>query len=142
MAELDELKEQAARAVEEALRHRTVGLFRRVGPLGAGTLVEWNGRQLVLTAEHVISGIASDELRFFLPTRDVPASVDDRETLLRLRGALPTQLSDVSELAIARVEVDARVDLAAIDITGSLTGHEVAKFFTIAPGGSTPPAGT
>jgi hypothetical protein len=144
MGEKDEMKEQAARAVEEALRQRTVGLLA-VGerqPLGAGTLVDWNGRQLVLTAEHVIAGTSFEKLRFFLPTKDIPQNLFDRDTLLSLTAALPSQLADVSELAIAGVKADAEIDLAAIDIASSLTGHESARFFTIAPGGTTPPEGT
>jgi hypothetical protein len=145
MAEKDEMREQAARAAEEALRHRTVGIFRggenKWQPLGSGTLVEWNDRELVLTAEHVIGGTAPDEWRFSLPTKEIPQNVYDRETLLNLKVALPSQLADVSELAINVVKVDAKVDLAGIDITGSLTGHEIAKFFAVTPGGKTPPEG-
>lgn len=146
MGEKDEMKEQAARAVEEALRQTTVGLFRggknKSQPLGTGTLVEWSGRQLIFTAGHVIRGTTPEELRFFLPTKDIPQNVFDRDALLSLKGALPSQLSDVSELAIAGVEADFNIDLAAIDITGSLRGQEIARFFTIAPSGTTPPEGT
>lgn len=146
MGEADELREQAARAVEEALRQRAVGLFRAVEQqghiLGAGTLVEWNGRQLVLTAEHVIRGIAPSELRFFLPSEDIPQNVIDRSVLLNLEAAHPAHLEDPAELAIAGVEADAEIDLAAIDITGSLTEYAIPKFFRIVPGGATPPEGT
>ena len=104
----------------------------------SGRWIAWNGRQLVLTAEHVIAGTTPETLRFFLPTKDIPQNVFARDTLVNLKAARPSHLADVSELAIAGVKADAEIDLAAIDIAGSLTGHEIARFFTRAPGGTTP----
>jgi hypothetical protein len=137
MGEEHYLRDQAASAVEEALRHSTVGVVggsdkNKWKGLGTGTFVEWNGYQLVLTAEHVIRGTAAADLRFFLPVQDVPGSVD-RKTLLDLRGAPTSQLFPFSELPIRGVVVDTNLDLAAIDITNSVPETESSGSFQLNP---------
>ena len=146
MGEEHHMRDQAANAVEEALRHSTVGVVGGSGEnkwkgLGTGTLVEWNGRQLVLTAEHVIRGTAPADLRFFLPLEDVPGNAD-RKTLLDLRGVPTSQLFPFSELPIHGFVVDTDLDLAAIDITDSVAGNRIVRFIPIEAGGTTPEEGT
>jgi hypothetical protein len=146
MGEEHYMRDQAASAVEEALRHSTVGVVGGSGEnkwkgLGTGTFVEWNGCQLILTAEHVIRGTAAADLRFFLPVQDVPGSAD-RTTLLDLKGAPTSQLFPFSELPIHGVAVDTNLDLAAIDVTNSVAGNRIVRFIPIEPGGTTPDEGT
>ena len=146
MGEEHQLREHAATAVEEALRHATVGVVGGSGEnkrkgLGTGTLVKWRGVHLVLTAEHVIRGTAPADLRFFLPLGDIPGNAD-RDTLRRLKAVPTSRLFDFSELSIRRVVVDANNDLAAIDITGALTENTLVRFITLEAGGTTPPEGT
>jgi hypothetical protein len=146
VGEEDEMKEQAAVAVEESLRHSAVGVVSGSGKqkwkgLGAGALVRWKSRELVLTAEHVIGDTAKDDLRFFLPLEDVPKNAN-RETLTALRGVPTARLFPFVELDIHSVAVDKALDLAAIDITGCLSSHKIAKFLDVEAGGSTPQEGT
>ena len=146
MGEEHYMREQAANAVEETLRHSTVGVVGGSGEnkwrgLGTGTLVEWKGSQLVLTAEHVIRGTAAADLRFFLPLQDVPGNAD-RKTLLNLTGVPTSRLFPISELPIRGLVVDTNLDLAAIDITDSVAGNGIVRFIPIDAGGTTPDEGT
>ena len=142
MGEEHQMREHAATAVEEALRHATVGVVAGSGEdkwkgLGTGTLIEWRGLQLVLTAEHVIHGTAAADLRFFLPLEDIPGNAD-RDTLRSLRAVPTSRLFAFSELSIRGVVVDANLDLAAIDITGALTENKTVKFIAMDADGTTP----
>lgn len=145
MAEEMGQKLSAADAVGEAARYATVGVVSGSGKekwqgLGSGALIEWQERQFVLTAAHVIEATETGDLRFFMPTRKVPGNTD-RATLLDLKGATDSQLHPFSELAVRKLVVDNRLDLAAIDITGAVGPGDVARFVRVDKGGSTPNAG-
>jgi hypothetical protein len=141
------MQDNAARAIEEAIRLSTVGVVHGSGDvkwkrLGTGTLVHWRGRFFVLTAEHVgVGKTDAADLRFFLP-EEAPARLVDRAGILGLDGAPAAELHPFSELKICRIAFDRRLDLAAIEIDETLDGkHPAARFLDLAPGGTTPAVG-
>jgi hypothetical protein len=126
------MRESAAEAMEEALRYCTVGIVGGSGKekwlgIGAGTLIRWRGRELILTAQHVTEGTRPEDLRFFLPLKAVPGNAD-RATLLGLNGVPTSELHPFSELHIHSIVTDNHLDLPAIDVTSSLVGDDVMTF--------------
>lgn len=141
------MQDNAARAIEEAIRLSTVGVVHGSGNLkwkrlGTGTLIRWRGRFFVLTAEHVGVGQTDlADLRFFLP-EEAPARMVDRAGILGLDGAPAGALHPFSELNIHRIAFDRTLDLAAIEVDEVLDGnHRAARFLDVAPGSTTPPVG-
>jgi len=81
-------------SVVAAIRLSTVGVVFGSGDnkgqgIGTGTLICWNDRHLILTAEHVIAGTLSKDLRFILPP-DSPPNEIEREKLIVGAGDHPT----------------------------------------------------
>jgi hypothetical protein len=136
---------EAAKGIEAAIYASTIGIVSGSGEhlhkgLGSGTLINWKGKHLILTAEHVIAATRREDFRFFLPV-GAPKEAD-REELLSLRRVARRQLLPFTELPIARIEADSSIDLATFQIDASLDGkHPLATFFELLPGGRTPEDG-
>lgn len=136
----------AADAIDEAARLSTVGIVGGSGEqkwqgIGTGSLIRWNQQHVVLTAEHVVAGTSSEDLRFFLPLENPPRTAE-RDVLQSLRGVPTKDLLPFSEIGVHAIVSDPTLDLAALVIDSRLDGrHSTARFFEMASGGQTPAEG-
>lgn len=135
----------AADGVEAAINSSTVGIVSGSGPslftgLGTGSLIRWQGRNLILTAAHVIRETNHEDYRFFLPLG--PPRTAGRDEILTMAGVPDRQLLPFSELALGTIAVDKALDLAAMEVDERLDGrHPAAQFADLALGGTTPDQG-
>jgi hypothetical protein len=136
---------EAAKGIEAAIYASTIGIVTGSGDhlhkgLGSGTLIQWKGKHLILTAEHVIASTRLQDYRFFLPVG--PPKDADREELLSLRRVASRQLLPFSELRFGRIEMDSEIDIAAFEVDPTLDGkHPLTIFVELIPGGKTPEDG-
>src|SRR5438034_10913258 len=89
------MTKSAAAAFAEAVSRHAVAIVTNneageaLRGVGSGAAIRWNGRQLILTARHVVRDTGTSDLRFFA-SPEGPMRTAEAEDLRELRG-VPTR---------------------------------------------------
>jgi hypothetical protein len=130
--------DEQSNAIESATRLSMVGIAVVSGD-ETGTLIRWRGHHLILTAAHVIGRILPEDIQFLFPPDSPPTEVS-RETLWALTSVPRKALQASSAIKLSQFVMDPApgLDLAAIEVDGSIEEKYPVRFFDLAEGGRTP----
>lgn len=106
--------------------------------IGTGTLIQLEEKPHVLTAAHVIQDCLPEELMFFMPS-SIELQDRARGQLPRLR---PTEVFAREPLIVKSARMDARLDVAVIELSDIYCDYPNLTFRDIVPVPKPPPPGS
>jgi len=134
------LQEQVTFAFEEHVAWHTVGIVCDDGKaIGTGVAVSFAGRNLVITAAHVVQETRPDRISFmFRPPGTLVRAPLPEAASRRHQVAVTPRI----EARIADVIADRTLDIALLAVSWELSRERRVRFFELRPDALAPVAGT
>lgn len=126
-------------AIQEAVAWHTVCLVvDKSQSIGTGSAILWRGRPLILTANHVIKDSRNDDIYFHFRHEGtmMVAPLDE------FRSHPKMKYKKKVKIEIGRRHASEDLDLAVMEVQGSISADHPVQFFAIPEDAVTPSAGT